>query len=181
MIHINLLPWRQQARLAKKRRLITAATVFSIVTLCVIFIFHLYFSHRVGIAQQLTDYLQSQINEEQISLNNMGNEETERNTIETKLLFIKNLVGKNVHTVRLFNDLVELVPGNISITQIIRNENLINLAGLANNEEDITLFMQALSKSPDFKQATLTLINQDKTSGSRYFELSVEQKDNSLP
>src|SRR5580658_2428459 len=110
MIQINLLPWRQHARLAKKRRLITAAVVFSIVTLFVIFIFHVYFSHRLGEAEQLTDYLQSQINDEQISLNNMSNQESDRDTIETKFFFIRNLVKKNFNTVKLFNKLVELVP-----------------------------------------------------------------------
>jgi len=181
MIQINLLPWRQQARLAKKKRLISAAIVFAVFTLFIILLCHLYISAHLNQAEESTNYLQAQINQEQIALNDMSNQEQERNTVKSQLYFIKNLIIKNYRTVGLLNELIKVVPTNITINRIIRSGSSIAISGIANSDEDITLFIQALAKSSYFKQPTLTLINQKSTSGNKEFEIGVEQRDSISP
>lgn len=176
MIQVNLLPWRQRAREVKKKRFILEAGLFLLGTLFILMSFHLYYSHQVNMKQELLDYLQTEIEQEQDALNNMSSAGNEEATIRTQLYMMMNIYLENNHSIGLLNALITLVPDNVAITTIVKESNVITLSGVASTEDDVNHFMQAISKISYFKQPVLTDINQDKNNGNRYFELRVEQK-----
>jgi len=179
MTQINLLPWREQGRQIKKMRFMVALIASVLGSLCIILIFHIYLSGLVGEQQQLNDVLQEAINKEQAVLNDMSSKEDEKATVDAQLQFIINLYSNSFRAVRLLNELVTLVPSSVSLNRIVRNGDTISLAGIANSENDITLFMQDIGRSPYFNQPVLSEIYQDKnsrTENTRYFQLNFKQK-----
>jgi type IV pilus assembly protein PilN len=179
MTQINLLPWREHARQIRKARFSFVLIASVSASLFILIVWHIYVSHTLNVQLQLNDLLQTGISQEQASLNDMSSKEDEKNIIDNQLHFIMNLYASSYSGVRLLNELVSLVPPSISLSSIERNGKSITLAGTANTDDDVTLFLQAIAKSSYFRQPVLTMLNQErlKEGNKKYFELNVIQKE----
>ena len=178
MIQINLLPWREEARLRKKNQFGVGIIGSSCLGILIILFFHLYLSSINSEQNSINADLQAAIGKEQASLTQMSSEESEKEAITLQLHTIVDLYNESYQAVRLLNELTKLVPTTISLTKIKRNGNEITLMGVALSEDDVTHFMRDIAASPYFKQPVLSSINTEKnTSGNqRNFQLEVEQK-----
>jgi type IV pilus assembly protein PilN len=180
MIQINLLPWREQMRQLKKTQFTTSLALCIILSLFILFVFHVYYSSLAGKQDGLNAILSTEINDEQNALNEMSSKEDEKKSIDVQLKFIINLYSESYNAIRFLNELVLMVPNSILLTQIRRNGNQITLTGLAKSENDVTQLLDYISRSPNFNQPTLSAINLENTSSDnslRNFKLTFEQKE----
>jgi type IV pilus assembly protein PilN len=179
MTQINLLPWREHKRQIKKAQFTAALVSCVAASIFVVVFWHVYLSNQLSDQLKLNDVLQVEINKEQASLNDMSSKENEKATIENQLQFIINLYKKSYIGVQLFNQLVKLVPNSISLSKIERNGNSVTLAGTANTDDELTQFMQEMTKSSYFNEPVLTLMNEQKSKegNKKYFEMDVSLKE----
>lgn len=178
MIQINLLPWREEARQIKKKQFITSLVLGCIISLLILLVFHVHYSHAASRQNVLNAMISTAISEEQLLLNEMSAKANEAMATETQLKFIMDLYNENYRAVRLLNEMVMLVPDTISVQEIKRNGNEITLTGIAKSEDDVTQLMKEITNSPYFNQPTLLSINVGKGSNenARNFNLMFEQK-----
>jgi len=179
MIQVNLLPWREQARLAKKKRFISIFVGFACLSLIILVVLHIYLSSQIRYHQELNDYLQSEINNEQLALNTFTTKADEMHAAQANLRSIISLYSQSFHAIRFLNELISIIPSTVMVEKVVRNGDTITLSGVAQSDSDVTLFLQDIATSPIFNQPVLTEISgqKDITSTKRLFQLSVVQKE----
>lgn len=177
-IQINLLPWREQSRQAKKKRFLTLMAGFFLLSIFLIVLSHIYLDKILYNQIGLNDMLRAEINNEQNILNSVNTKVTELGDIKDKLHFIIGVYAQSYNAIRLLNELTGIVPSTVSIDKIIRSNNIVTISGMAQSNSDVTNFLQNIGKSPIFNQPQLNSISgeKDQSSAKRYFELSVVEK-----
>jgi len=177
MIQINLLPWRAQARQIQKVQFIFLSIFFFILAILAIIVSHIYFSMQLSNQLHLNEYLQSEIDKEQLQLTNLSDKQKDKVQLETQMHYIINLYNQSYDAIRLMNELPPLVPESIFLDKIARNANLISLNGIAQSDYDVTLFKQNLDKSPFFSNPIVNQISSEKNSRQASFEINVTQDE----
>lgn len=179
MPQINLLPWREQAKKAKKIRVALYLAGFICLTLLFVLILHIYYDILIYNQESRNDFLQSEMTEEGAQLLALKKKKEKQTAIISELRFVISLREKSYSAVNLLDELVRVVPEGVSFNKIIRNGNNIVILGKAQSEVQITLFMKNITKSVVFKQPVLTQISsKENVSGNEtYFQLKIEQQE----
>lgn len=179
MTKINLLPWREQARRARKLQFVYILAGAIGIAILFIVILHLYYNMLIGHQQSRNIFLQTQIDREQTTLGILAKKKKEQTVVDTELHFIFGLREKSYQAVRLLDELPRIVPEGLSFNNIARTSKGIILIGKAQSNLEITLFMKNIAKSKIFKQPELTNITgkESAVGEERSFELKVEQQE----
>jgi type IV pilus assembly protein PilN len=182
MLQFNLLPWREQARKANRTRFITAAIGFFIIALLIVITLHFFYSSRLNHQQNINQFIQAEIDNEQAFINDLNKQKGEKTSIENKMRLLMNLYHENFQLIRFFNELTPLVPNSIMIMKITHTPNTIVLNGKADSDADVTNFMQMLSKNPVINQPELSSIDsqkdlEDNATVKKFFELTMKLKE----
>lgn len=179
MIQINLLPWREQARHAKQIRFLVILIAFIGLTLFILLALHIYLNALISNQQSINTYLQTVITQEQTALASLNKEKKSLAAIDSQLHFIISLRNNSFHAVRLLNELTKVLPEEITLNKIVREENIITLFGAAKSGLDITHLMKNIAQSAIFTQPVLTEISSEKNDieSEKYFQLKIEQRE----
>lgn len=179
MTQINLLPWREQERQAKKNKFAIVIGIAIGITVFFILLVHLYLNSLIDSQNQRNTYLTTTLNQEQANLGDLNKEQTKQTDISTQLRFLYSLSNSSYQAVRLLDQLARTVPNGVSLSSVARNGNAITLLGKTQSNLQVTLFMKNIANSPIFKQPVLTEISskQSTTGDEKYFQLSVEQQE----
>ncbi len=179
MVRINLLPWREQARKAKRIRFGILLGIFLLFTLFIIICAHIYVDSLIAAQQERLDYLQSEIDLEQGTLGTLKVENKKKLSLESQLGFVMNLRARGLQAIHLFDALTNSIPSALTLEKIERQGNIINLTGKAQSDMEITLFMKNLFNQHYFNQPVLTDISTRKNGNveERYFHLKLVQQE----
>jgi len=178
MLQINLLPWREQARLVKKKQFNLVLAGFIGLTVFFVLMIHFYFDGLINYQQKRNTFLQDQLTQAEAELAALNKKKNEVQVIDAALHFIISLREKSFQAVRLLDGLVRVVPEGVTLNKIARADNTITLLGSAQSDIQITYFMKNMENSPIFYQPTLSEISSKETSmgDETYFQLKVEQR-----
>ena len=154
---INLLPWRLQAYEQKKRQLVwtilAAITVGFVATMLVHFFLQLVIAHYENKyelqQQQLISFNQRLKDIAQI-------QQQQRNYIR-QIKQLKAWQAQKNWFPQFMNDMTKYLPDGIYLVQLKREDNSISFNGKAENNAEITHFMQIINRmntlqSPSLKQ-----------------------------
>lgn len=180
MVHINMLPWREQARKIKKKNFFISLMVAMGVTFFIIFLFHMYYDALIAYQDRRNAFLQEQISKKQLEIDVLREDKKQQDNIQAKLQFLFALREQSYHAVRLLSELLKIVPDTITLSKLQREGRAIVIEGKAQSELSITAFLKSISQDPVFNQPALTAINTGPvTEGAseRYFQVKVEQKE----
>lgn len=179
MTKINLLPWREQQRKARKFRFIaTVALTFGLAILFVAAL-HIYDRHIQANQKARNDFLQSEINKEQTIIASLLIKKKEQNAIESELHFLFSLREKSYSAVHLLDELAKVVPEGVTFNKIIREDHKITIIGKAKSNLEVTLLMKNFAKTNFFKQPQLNELSA-KTNlpgEERNFQLKIEMRE----
>lgn len=179
MTQINLLPWREMARQAKKLRFAATIAAFIALSLFFVFLVHLYIEAFIISQEHTNTYLQSQLDKEQTTLTTLAKEKQEQAAIYSELHFLFALREDSYKAVGILDQLARVVPDAVSLSKISRAGNSLTIEGRAQSNLQVTLFMENIAKSHFFKQPVLTEIStKENSSGDeRTFQLKVDLQD----
>jgi type IV pilus assembly protein PilN len=180
MIQINMLPWRERAREIKKKNFVASLSIAIGCTLFVIFLFHMYYDDLVRYQDKRNAFLQGQIAQKQVEIDELRKDKEQQAVIQTKLQFLMSLREKGYRAVRLLNELLKVVPDAVTLSKLERNGNAITIEGKAQSELVITAFLKSISEVSIFNQPVLTGISSRQgatESSERVFQIKVEQKE----
>ena len=179
MSQINLLPWREQARQAKKVRFSIRVAVSAALAIFCVLIIHLYYQGVAHTKNKRNAYLQQQLSAEQTELNTLNQKRRDQDQIVSELKTIFTLRENSYDAVALLDALARVVPDAVSFSSVIRQGNVIVVTGKARSNPQITTLMKNISKLDVFKQANLTeIMGKDDGAGEyRQFKLTVEMRD----
>lgn len=180
MMQINLLPWREQEKEARKVRFFANLAGFIGFSLLFLVILHFYIDHDINHQLLRNAYLQSEMNQEQQNLAALKKMVQDQASFEDQLHFIIKLREQSLQVVRLLDLLTKTIPDTVSLDKVMRQGNVITITGETPSNLEITAFMKNLSQFPYFTQPVLTQITgqtEKKDEENQSFELKMSQKE----
>jgi len=162
MITINLLPWREERKLYRNRRLQAILVIAALSALTIVMFYYLILKIQVSKQQGRNRYINNQIRVESNLFNKYKNVKEERDSLTNKIDIINKLYTVKPYSVKLLAGIANSAPDGISLTQISRKDAEITIAGVTNANEAIATFIRNLNKLNWLKDANLGEIsNQD--------------------
>lgn len=163
MATINLLPWREQIREVRKQQFIQvwiAATVLSLVVMGGVHGFY----YQKNKSQHLVNVsLKKEIAELDLKINSVKQIKQERADLISRMQVIQQLQTSRPTTVKVFDNIVRIMPKGVFLTEFSRQNNQIVFKGKAESNTRVSELMRALEQSPYFGFPQLTEIKTDKS------------------
>lgn len=176
MTQINLLPWREQARLEKKLNFFVMLFLFIGATIVLEIILHLIMVNRIGYQERSNNYLEYQLQQEQAVVTQLNKRKKEGFRIYSKLQLLYKLKDRSYKAVRLLDTLARIMPDGVALTKIKREEDHVTLIGKSKSNLQVTQLMENISKSGIFRQPVLTEIARKQNEiDEKNFQIAVVQ------
>ena len=179
MIHINLLPWREQARKAKRQQFLTTLGLSVLAMAIVLFGWRTFVDARVDYQQSRNDFLRSEIAEIEKKLKEIEALDKTKASILARMEVIQNLQAGRPEAVHLMDELVDVVPSGVYLTQMKQSGRLVTLNGQAESNARVSALMRNTEASDWLEQPQLQIVQNksaDKAAGMNDFSLVVKQK-----
>jgi type IV pilus assembly protein PilN len=175
MVQINLLPWREQARQAKQIRFGILLAMFVVAAIMLIIGAHFYYKNLIQIQNESNAFLQSSLDASQTELATLKEKKQAQITLIAQLHYIINLRKKSYETVHLLDALAHTVPENVLLDKVIREGDVVTIAGIAQVDSEVTQFIKNIRQVNGFDQPVLTGITsiQGPNGDERHFQIKV--------
>lgn len=177
MTRINLLPWREMRRKQKQRDFVTMIAVAAMLAVGGVFGVNFYISQLIEHQVARNDYLRAEI----AKLKKESEEIKKINETKARLLsrleVIQNLQSSRPVMVKIFDNLVRLVPEDIYLSSFRTEGDQLVINGTARSNNVVSEFMRNLGDSPLFGEPVLRVIQNKEVNGIRVsdFELAVRR------
>ncbi|HCA90066.1 MAG: pilus assembly protein PilN [Legionellaceae bacterium] len=175
MANINLLPWREYKREHEKKAFIRLLSLAAIVGFCLSFLFY-YYTSRLVVAQNMrNEKLNQQIVTLDKKIKEISSIRQRKNRLVARMKAIQILQAKRTLTIHLFDELLNVLPDGVYLTEFKREKEKITLTGYTESNSDISLLMRNIQNDPWIENPDLTEIkknNQVNNAVNNEFHLS---------
>jgi type IV pilus assembly protein PilN len=182
MANINLLPWREHRREARKKDFIVTLVITVVAAVAILLL-----ADRIMRSSISNQNARNEILREQIVVLNTEIEEIrelreQKAALTERMTVIQNLQGTRPLIVRLFDELVRTLPDGVYYNTVTRTNDVISLQGVAESNNLVSALMRSLDDSEWFANPTLRQVNAlpgavnsagAQESGQNQFDLTV--------
>ena len=156
MIRINLLPFRSARKKENVRRQISIFTLSLVLLVVILFGYHLLLAKRVAAKAQEVADAKAELAHLEKKLSEINEIKKMLESIRRKTAVIKNLELSRQASVRMLDAMTQLVvEDQMYLTHLKISENLVEVAGIAADNQTIAEFMTRLEHSGLFKKVVL--------------------------
>lgn len=167
MIRINLLPVRAAQ---KKEKFRSQLSILVLTLVLVILACGVVYFQQQNKNQNLQNEI-AEINRRNAELQKIIGEvrdyEKRKADLEQKLQVLGELKQQKTGPVRLMDELSDALPPELWLTSFAEQGGSIDLAGIADSEQTVALFMQQLEESPFYQNIELTVTEQTNVGNRR--------------
>ncbi|MCG5501888.1 PilN domain-containing protein [Ectothiorhodospira lacustris] len=177
MSRINLLPWREQRRKEQQKEFTVIAALVGLACLVAIFLAHVQVNNLIQQQQQRNNFLQNEIRLLDLQIAEIQELEATRRALVDRMTIIQELQTSRPLVVRLFDELVNTLPGGTHLTGVTQRDNNLEVTGRAESNARVSAYMRNLEDSPWFAEPVLLVIETREERGVRLsdFRLTVRQ------
>lgn len=142
MSHINLLPWREKAKLKRKRDFGVALVASLVVALVVCLVVQRYFIFQQQAQESRNQVLVREMQGLDRQLAEIKTIREQKKSLQERIKLIQNLqVNRNVPT-RLFNDIPQVTPAGVYLEKLHFANSVIDINGKSESNSRISRFMR---------------------------------------
>lgn len=177
MARINLLPWREELRAQRKKEFFTHIGLAAGLTAAIIFYAHIHMNAMIEGQNNRNAYLDNEIKQVESKIQEIEKLESDKKNLVARMNVIRELQSSRPGIVRLFDELVRVLPDGLYFTRLERSGDLLKVEGNAESNARVSSFMRNLENSLWFTDPRLLVIDSSKAqsgSGSG-FRLEVKQ------
>ncbi len=177
MAHINLLPWREEARQQRQQQFITVVIAGLIFAGLALYGAVLFVNGLMDEQNNRNSFLQSEIVILDKKIKEISALERERERLLARMQVIQELQASRPKVVKVFDSLVRTVPEGIHLDKVTRQGNSLILNGVAQSNARVSVFMRQLDKDAEFNESDLQVIQRTSTRGDaiRKFTLGISE------
>ena len=177
MPHINLLPWREELRTAKKRQFNTALAGSAIFTLLAVVFVHIQMTSMIESQNQRNQFLQTTIAAVEKEIEEIKDLKRDKENLLARMQVIQKLQSSRPEIVHLFEEISNSTPKGIFLIDATRNGTLLSITGVADSNDSVSAFMRNLDASSWLTSPKLTIIDSANKAypNSSWFKLEVTQ------
>lgn len=173
MMHINLLPHREEKRKARRTQFYALLAATMVLAGIIWFIGFTIIEARIDQQNEKNDFLRSEIVilDKQIAEIKTLKQQTE--ALLARKRVIELLEANRAETVHIFNEFAQRVPEGIYLRKITQTGQRINIAGYAQANARVSTLMHNLEESPLLEKPELVQIQAEVVGGRRLAAFSM--------
>lgn len=177
MARVNLLPWRQQQRLVRHRYFYLALVMTVIVAVAPMYLLSNLIDTQLAQQQVRNQLLQAEIANANLVIDQIQLLEAKRQTLLTRAEQVQRLQQSRAKLVKVFNELVSVVPDGINLKKLTRSGGVLRMEGIAESHDHVSLLLRQLDQSAEFVESKLDWVKRTSTddNGVRVFSLEVNE------
>lgn len=153
MAKINLLPWREALREQRKKEFISISVGVFLLGLVLSALAWAFFNQRVNDQQQANQVVQQANSQLDSQLKTLDGLQKHRDEIIERMKLIQDLQGKRPVVVRLFDELVRVMPANMYLKKFDRKGDKFTIEGRAESPNAVSELLRNLEASPWYRNA----------------------------
>ena len=184
MTEINLLPWRELKREREKKEFTTYIAGILIVMVLLVFVVNRTIVGKIETQTSRNNRLETEIAEYNKQIVAIKNLKTQRKNLIARMMIVQNLQATRILTVRLFDELINILPDGVYVTHMDRVGDKVTLLGYTESNSNISQMMRKIESSKWIQRPELTEIKKSKEkqdSATSAFKLSFILKPKVMP
>ena len=142
MILINLLPHREEKRVARKRAFFVALGVAAVVGAVVVGVWYSVLQQLTAAQQARNTFLKSEIAKLEVQIKDIANLRSEIEALKARQRAVEDLQTNRNIPVYLLDELVKQTPEGVYLTSIKQNAGVVTVAGIAQTNERVSEFLR---------------------------------------
>ncbi|HAQ50499.1 MAG TPA: pilus assembly protein PilN [Gammaproteobacteria bacterium] len=162
MTRINLLPWRDQLREERKKRLTITIIVAAILAVVMLYLTILFIDDKIKVQAERNQYLTTEIAVLDQKLTNIKRLESEKEQLMTKMNIVHSLQSSRYQVVKILDAFARIVPEGVKLTRMSRKEEQIIIEGIAQSNARVSVFMRQIEEHPIFDESDLQVIQREE-------------------
>ena len=171
MLHrINLLPWREQQRIAHKQRFIALVIGCLILTALVQWGSGFYIDQQKQIQHQRLAFLQTHIASLDFRMQQLKKVAQDHQELLTRLKVVEGLQTQRNKTTELMNLLPGLIPEGVYVDKIKMSGQQIEITGISDATSRLATMLDHLEYASQLHDVTMHSIVHDKIRFSKKFQ-----------
>lgn len=163
MAKINLLPWRQELRKQRQQEFVAIVAAVAIVAVAIVLFSHMALSKQVSDQEERNQYIKSEIGKLDDQIKEIDVLQKRRDELLSRMKVIQDLQGHRPVIVRVFDELVRVIPDGVYLKSLERTGDTFKMSGIAESANQVSSFMRNLDASPWFKNPVLSTVAADQT------------------
>lgn len=177
MAHINLLPWREERRKEQQQQFLTILGLSVVLMVLIIVAIHLQYSRALSVQNSRNNFLKTHIVKVEEQIAEITQLEKDKQRLLDRIEKIQILQRNRPEIVHLFDDMARVLPEGVYITSLIQKGKTLTIQGKAQSNARVSALMRNVDKSEWMTKPVLSIIQQDKSKGSkdRKFTLKASQ------
>jgi type IV pilus assembly protein PilN len=174
MVCINLLPWREELRLQRKQRFFISLGGFAVVVIFFIILIHTQIAYLIAEQKSGNVYLQTEIEKVNQQITQIEALQVQRELFMSRINLIYRLQQEHSVLVYVLEDLVNVVPADVYLTEIKRTGETILLTGKAKSNAQISLLMHQIRQASWLTQPVLLEIKKNEDGSGDIINFSLQ-------
>ena len=142
MILINLLPHREEKRIARKRAFFVALGIAAAIGAVVVGIWYSLLQQLTSTQQARNAFLKNEIAKLEAQIKDIANLRNEIEALKARQRAVEDLQTNRNIPVYLLDELVKQTPEGIYLTSIKQNGGIVTVAGVAQTNERVSEFLR---------------------------------------
>ena len=176
MAKINLLPWRQEQRKEQQRQFFTVMGLMVVLVVVGIIAVHLQYARLIGVQDSRNDYLRKHIKEVEKQIAEINELASKKERLLARMEIIQQLQRNRPEIVRLFDELVRVMPDGVYLTGLKQQGVNLQMTGIAQSNARVSALMRNIDQSEWLTKPVLDVIETGKKEDARQFSLRAQQK-----
>lgn len=176
MPNINLLPWREERREELRKEFLVTLGVVALAGILILALVWWGIDAAIDYQRARNGFIQTHINELNQQVKEISSLKKRRQELLDRMRVIQDLQGNRPVIVRVFDELVRVVPDGVYFTEIKRSGNTLRITGTAESNNRVSSLMRNLDSSEWFKSPNLTQVKANPSFGEQAndFTMSVQ-------
>ncbi len=179
-MNINLLPWREERRKLRDRKMLANGVLIWILCGAVIFAGFTYLKNKQHNQGKRNQYLEVEISKLDKKIKEIKSLRAQKENLLVRMQVIQDLQRERRRVVHLFEDIVRKLPEGVYYSSLSKKKKAFNLSGTAQSNARVSDLMNRLDSSEWFDNPALSVIDVRPKEGVRLsqFKLKVSEEDN---
>lgn len=178
MAKINLLPWRQELRAQRKREFFSVLGAVFVAGVVAVMFWHSLQTSALEAQRQRNESIAAEITKMDEDIKTISDLQKRKDELVARMKVIQDLQGKRPVIVRIFDELVRVIPDGVYIQTLDRTGDVFKISGVAATNNQISNMMRNIQASPWFKDPVLSKVATDKKGSVVKSSGGGEEKEN---
>ena len=147
MIHINLLPYREEKRKVKRKQFFSLAGMVAILAGLIVFAVYTVIDGQVTLQQERNDFLGREIASLDKQIEEIKRLNDQARALLARKQIIESLQQDRAEAVRLLSELTKQMPEGVYIRSMKQNGQRVTLSGYAQSNARVSTLMRNIESS----------------------------------